>query len=154
MATEYGKRLKQAIEFAQLTQKQFISKTGLPQSTISSAMNRGSGSSHTARFAAVCKVSAEWLATGDGSMEIQPSSTSERSESQQPMTRPKYVAPNSGAALARWFEKLPHDNNIRNSVFVECWEIIERNLPDTALAPTHKHSERDDCEIPALKHPA
>lgn len=53
---------------AGLTQKDLVKKTGLSQSTISSAINRGNGSSHTAVFAKACNVSAHWLATGEGGM--------------------------------------------------------------------------------------
>lgn len=54
---------------AGLTQKDLVQKTGLSQSTVASAINRGSGSSHTALFAKVCNVNAHWLATGEGAEE-------------------------------------------------------------------------------------
>jgi transcriptional regulator with XRE-family HTH domain len=73
MATDYGKRLVSAMFRAGLTQKDLVQKTGLSQSTISSAINRGNGSSHTALFAKVCNVNAHWLSTGEGSEEQAPS---------------------------------------------------------------------------------
>lgn len=51
---------------AGLTQKDLVQKTGLSQSTVASAINRGNGSSHTALFAKICNVNAHWLATGEG----------------------------------------------------------------------------------------
>ncbi len=66
MATEYGNRLVAAMNHAGHTQKDLVKKSGLSQSTISSAINRGNGSSHTALFAKLCGVNAHWLATGEG----------------------------------------------------------------------------------------
>lgn len=63
MITEYAKRLRQAMHHAGLNQKGLISKTGLSQSTVSSAMNRSNGSTDTATYAIACGVNADWLAT-------------------------------------------------------------------------------------------
>lgn len=68
MATDYGKRLKQARKHARLTQEQLSAKTSIPQSTISTAERLGQGSSETPVYAKVCGVDAHWLATGEGSM--------------------------------------------------------------------------------------
>lgn len=68
MATKYGKRLVAAMAHAGLNQKELVKKTALSQSTISSAINRGNGSSYTAEFAKACGVNAHWLATGEGNM--------------------------------------------------------------------------------------
>lgn len=71
MATDYGKRLIKAMTDAKINQKGLVERTGLPQSTVSSAINRGNGSSYTAEFAKACGVNAHWLATGEGDM-LQP----------------------------------------------------------------------------------
>lgn len=68
MITEYAKRLRQAMHHAGLNQKGLISKTGLSQSTVSSAMNKLNGSTDTAAYAVACGVNADWLATGKGQM--------------------------------------------------------------------------------------
>ena len=68
MTTEYAKRLRQAMQHAGLNQKGLVSKTGLSQSTVSSAMNRSNGSTDTATYAVACGVNADWLATGNGKM--------------------------------------------------------------------------------------
>jgi len=79
MATEYGKRLLQAMEYAGLNQKEFVAKAELPQSTVSTAITRGNSSSHTALFAKICGVNAHWLSTGEGEM-IQPETAPEMSD--------------------------------------------------------------------------
>lgn len=68
MATEYGKRLRLARKAAGLTQGALSKKTGIPQSTISTAEREGHGSSETTVYAQACGVDAMWLAKGDGEM--------------------------------------------------------------------------------------
>jgi phage repressor protein C with HTH and peptisase S24 domain len=68
MTTEYGKRLRSARKAAGLTQEALSKKTGIAQSTISTAEREGSGSSDTPVYANACGVSALWLATGEGEM--------------------------------------------------------------------------------------
>jgi len=80
MATEYGKRLRQARKLAKLTQAELSKKTGIAQSTISTAEREGAGSSDTAVYANACGVSALWLSTGDG--EMQPSNAFHQPENQ------------------------------------------------------------------------
>ena len=64
--TEYGQRLHEARKGAKLTQVGLSKKTGIPQSTISTAETEGYSSTDTAVYAQVCGVSALWLATGEG----------------------------------------------------------------------------------------
>jgi transcriptional regulator with XRE-family HTH domain len=68
MATEYGKRLRLARKFAKLTQEGLRDRTGIPQSTISTAEREGYGSSDTPIYARVCGVDTMWLTTGEGAM--------------------------------------------------------------------------------------
>lgn len=68
MNTEYGNRLRTARTHAKLTQVQLSEKTGIPQSTISTAERLGRGSAETTSYALACGVSALWLATGHGGM--------------------------------------------------------------------------------------
>lgn len=68
MATEYGSRLKTARKHAGLTQVALSKKTGIPQSTISTAEREGNGSGETPVYAQACGVDALWLATGEGEM--------------------------------------------------------------------------------------
>lgn len=68
MATEYGNRIAAAMDHAGLNQKALVEKSGLPQSTISSAMNRGEGSSFTVRIAYACDVTPLWLEANIGEM--------------------------------------------------------------------------------------
>lgn len=68
MATDYGKRLRQARISAKLTQEQASALAGIPQSTISTAERLGHGSSETPVYARVYGVSALWLAKGEGEM--------------------------------------------------------------------------------------
>ena len=66
MATDYGKRLREARKGAGLTQKQLSAITGIAQSTISTAEREGYGSSDTPIYAKACGVNALWLANGEG----------------------------------------------------------------------------------------
>ena len=77
MTTEYGQRLIDAMKHAEINQKELKARTGLAQSTLASAMNRGNGSTHTALIAEACGVSAAWLATGKGVM-VEPAPTMEQ----------------------------------------------------------------------------
>lgn len=66
MATEFGLRLREARKGAKLTQEDLSKRTGISQSTISTAERSGASSTDTATYAAACGVSALWLATGEG----------------------------------------------------------------------------------------
>lgn len=68
MATDYGKRLRAARLHAKLTQMGLAEKTGISQSTISTAERENQGSSDTHIYAKACGVDAHWLATGEGAM--------------------------------------------------------------------------------------
>ncbi|MBZ4211568.1 MAG: helix-turn-helix domain-containing protein [Rhodoferax sp.] len=68
MTTEYGKRLREARKYAKLTQEGLASKTGIPQSTISTAERKGNGSAETPVYALACNVDSYWLGTGKGEM--------------------------------------------------------------------------------------
>lgn len=68
MATEYGDRLKKARSYAGLTQVGLSEKTGIPQTTISTAERLGNSSGDTPVYAKACGVSSHWLATGEGEM--------------------------------------------------------------------------------------
>lgn len=68
MATEFGRRLRAARRFANLTQEQAARRTGISQSTISTAERQGYKSQDTAIYARVYGVNAIWLATGEGEM--------------------------------------------------------------------------------------
>ena len=70
MATEYGTRLRAARKYAKLTQLAASKKTGIPQSTISTAERLGNGSSDTSVYAQAYGVSAHWITTGEGRMEL------------------------------------------------------------------------------------
>lgn len=72
MTTEYGRRLRAARKHADLTQVQLAQRTGIPQSTISTAERLGNGSADTPIFAKACGVDAHWLATGKGTMVTAP----------------------------------------------------------------------------------
>jgi transcriptional regulator with XRE-family HTH domain len=66
--TAFGARLRQAREHAQLSRKQVSEKLRLGYSTVHDAETIAIGSKHTSRFGALYKVSAHWLATGEGDM--------------------------------------------------------------------------------------
>ena len=66
--TEFGARLCRAREHAGLTRREVSAKLNLGYSTIHDAETIAIGSKHTSRFGALYKVSAHWLATGEGAM--------------------------------------------------------------------------------------
>ena len=86
MATEYGKRLREAMAHAKINQKELIRLTGLAQSTVSSALNRSNGSADTPAYAKACNVDPYWLATGEGSLlgEMEMQASFEQWQDKQP----------------------------------------------------------------------
>lgn len=70
--SEFGRRLVAARKHAGLTQKEVALKVGMSQGTLGEAEKEGQGSSYTSQIAALCGVSAEWLATGKGDMTPRP----------------------------------------------------------------------------------
>lgn len=68
MPNEYGIRLRAARKHAGLTQVELGKRTGIAQSTISTAEREGAGSADTPVYAKACGVDAHWLATGEGEM--------------------------------------------------------------------------------------
>lgn len=68
MTTEYGKRIRAARKHAKMTQAQLAEAIGASQSNLSDMEGKATGSRFTPMVAAVCKVSATWLATGEGDM--------------------------------------------------------------------------------------
>lgn len=70
---KYGERLRTAREKVGLTQQQLAEKIhGITSQMNISKLERGdaTGSQFTAQFAHACQVSALWLATGEGEMEL------------------------------------------------------------------------------------
>lgn len=125
MATDYGLRLRQARKHAGLTQEELSKRTGIPQSTISTAERMGSGSSDTPTYAKACGVDAHWLATGDGSMLVTPGE----------MTGKATFSKRSAQAteLAALFDLIPETNLIgRAKAYTKASQAILDELPATA----------------------
>jgi len=131
MATEYGNRLRQARKHAGLNQTQLAKKTGLAQSTISSAERLGNGSTDNAVYAKACGVSAHWLETGDGEMLA---TTGTAALTPPP---PSVTASATNQAVAPWLTEqcrsimamlatLPDDPVIRFQVLGQLAEIVAR----------------------------
>lgn len=66
--TPFGQRLFLARTFAKLGQKELCAAVGMSQSNYSKLEREGVGSTYTTKIARVCKVSADWLADGSGTM--------------------------------------------------------------------------------------
>lgn len=113
MATDYGKRLKAARKSAKLTQAGLKDKTGIAQSTISSAEIGGSGSSETPVLAAALGVNALWLATGEGpqhaneSQAVSPPAVLPSPEVK--ISQPGIELSEDALELALWFDRLTDD---------------------------------------------
>lgn len=65
----FGARLRSARLKAGLTQVDLAEAVGMSQSALAETETRALGSTLTVQLAKVLRVSPEWLATGDGSME-------------------------------------------------------------------------------------
>lgn len=68
MTTEFGRRLRQARNAAQLTQVQLSKAAGIGQSTLAELEKSGYGSARVVDLATALNVSPQWLATGAGPM--------------------------------------------------------------------------------------
>lgn len=115
MTTEYGSRLKQARTSAGMTQVDLSTKTGIAQSTISSAERRGNGSGETPVYAQACGVDALWLATGQGAI--------------TPLINPSEIACTNGNSLmaktlAECLDQIPTGPD-KIAVFLACLKLIE-----------------------------
>jgi transcriptional regulator with XRE-family HTH domain len=66
--TAYGERVFKARTLAKLTQPQLAQAAGMAQGTLAELEYKAHSSRFTAQIATACGVSAEWLATGSGSM--------------------------------------------------------------------------------------
>lgn len=107
MATEYGSRLKKARNHAGLTQVELSKKTGIPQSTISTAERIGNGSGETPVYAQACGVDALWLATGNGEMLPPPAQLPVPTQNKATSTTSvEDGAINSGATLGQTLDRL------------------------------------------------
>lgn len=126
MATEYGSRLRAARKYAKLTQNGLSNKTGIPQSTISTAERQGQGSSETPVYAAACKVDALWLSSGKGSM-LSVSADS-------PAPEPGAQSPDA-AMVARWIDKI-QDQEVKERIAHSCVALVLRVIDAPALPPT------------------
>ena len=152
MATDYGKRLVRAMEYAGINQKELVRRTGLKQSTVSSAINRSKGSSDTPAYAVACGVSALWLSIGDGEMHLPPRQATIDHRTYQPLApvnatpvATETIAENPISSYAKaiglMFDSLPDDAHIRARVMGEITSAIleakrqPENLPPTAPAP-------------------
>lgn len=126
MTTEYGQRLIDAMKHAEINQKELKARTGLAQSTLASAMNRGNGSTHTALIAEACGVSATWLATGKGLM-VEPAPTMERFEpvKQSEMARD----------IATTFD-LIKSVRLKATVYSDISEMLDRVIHGSSLPTT------------------
>jgi phage repressor protein C with HTH and peptisase S24 domain len=115
MKTEYGKRIREAMSHAKLTQKGLVEKSKVGQSSISAAINRSTGSSYTALIAKACGVDAVWLTTGEG--EMIPDGVQD-TRGLSPMA----------LLLAQSFDDLPSDRRVRVRVHNELTSILLSEL--------------------------
>lgn len=66
--TEYSKRLKKAMEYADLTQVELAHRSGVKQQSIQYLLTKGNSSRYNSHIAHACGVDSDWLATGKGEM--------------------------------------------------------------------------------------
>lgn len=139
MATEYGQRLRAARKYAGLTQEQLRDKTGIAQSTISSAERDGLGSAETPVYAKACGVSALWLATGEGEMVptqateadlVMPDGRRIEVKARAPIIRPQPMGDGVERRLTRFLAvlfQLPEAE--RDRALVAATEVLLDHLP-------------------------
>ena len=148
MATEYGTRLRAARKHAGLTQQDLSQKTGIPQSTISTAERMGGKSTETVTYAQACGVDAAWLANGDGAMLPGPSqSTSSVGGSLSiANTSPGPSLANALEVLAASLNELPDARR----------ELAAQHLQTLARAPDSKRAREAllSTMLPAALGPA
>ena len=138
MATEYGSRLRTARKHAKLTQVGLSKKTGIPQSTISTAEREGHGSGETPVYAAACGVSALWLGTGNGDMLSVATAAAAPQEPAGPSPDAAYVA--------RWIDKI-QNQEVKERIAHACVALVLREIDGPALPPTQEPD-------PAARKPA
>jgi SOS-response transcriptional repressor LexA len=143
MATEYGSRLKKARNHAGMTQMQASAKTGIPQSTISTAEREGHGSGDTPVYAKTYGVDAHWLATGEGEM-LSPSPLFEKSDNVSPVPA---------------FRMVPVLNTVNAGMYKEIVDTHPDDLEYTpVLGPIKRYTfalrVEGDSMAPAFKHGA
>jgi transcriptional regulator with XRE-family HTH domain len=144
MVTEFGKRLRQAREYAKLTQEEAVEKTGISQSTITTAETKGKGSTYTAQFADEYGVSAILIAIGKGEMVI-------KAEVREPVNAAQTITitvPPEFAQMCKDICKmlatLPDDLIVRNEVMTEIIKVISK-------ARESPRGEQDVLKLPESK---
>jgi transcriptional regulator with XRE-family HTH domain len=144
MATEYGSRLKQARKHASLTQIELSKKTGVPQSTISTAEREGYVSGETPVYARACGVNGLWLGTGEGDMLAGAADAGPgQINSAPPVSKPLITA--SAIELAAIYDMIPIEHRLlRAEVF---------SLATTAIAEVLRRSQAIRRDPPESEKP-
>jgi transcriptional regulator with XRE-family HTH domain len=115
--TEFGKRLETVRKAAGLSSRSLAEIVGCPLSTLSTAEMSGSGSTYTARIARACGVSAYWLETGEGSMDVMAAPT-DPAQPQGPKFSPE------AENLAAEFDEAPLGRSDKAQVHRLCLALI------------------------------
>jgi DNA-binding XRE family transcriptional regulator len=74
--TPFGERLHAARRYAGLSQQVLANAVDMSQSALAEAEKTGQTTGKTVQIAAACKVNSNWLATGEGQMELADTSLS------------------------------------------------------------------------------
>lgn len=132
MATPYGLRLREARRYARLTQGELSAKTGIAQSTISTAERLGASSTDTVTYAKACGVSAVWLASGDGPMVGDPGPTTEID-----------LLSDGALEIAAYYDLIPTSNRIKrvqayNAATAAIRAVLEPGRPISQPEPDQK----------------
>lgn len=148
-ATPFGQRLRSARKAAGLTQADAASNLGISQSTVSELEKTGQGTTYAVQFAALYKVNAHWLATGE-SPATEPS----------PRTWTESQHPNGGAdSRGAMAQELSHHQKW-NTPPILSWEALLKDplpelfavrIQDDAMAPLLRigHTARFDSRLQA-----
>lgn len=132
MATEYGKRLRLARKESGFTQEAAALKTGIRQSTISTAEREGAGSAETPVYAEAYGVNALWLANGKGEKKPPMSHLTLSTTAAAPAQETAPVALTAECqVMCRMFLTLPEDQ--RDGVMTDILNLIQH-----AREPTEK----------------
>lgn len=128
MRSEFGQRLFTARKRADKTQQQVAAACGMGQSNYAKLESKASGSVNTPALAAYLGVSVQWLAYGQGEMDVHKEPPPPAAPAESPSATALY--------LARWLDKVQDQEikeRIAHGAMLEILRVID--APDLHTTP-------------------
>ena len=129
MRSEFGQRLFTARKRADKTQQQVAAACGMGQSNYAKLESKASGSVNTPALAAYLNVSVQWLAYGQGAMDVH----------KEPSAAPAESPSATALYLARWLDKVPDQEikeRIAHGAMLEILKVIDGPAQHTTQEPS------------------